>query len=261
MKQIQIILFVLLILLTFGCKSKREGTTGKLKKRSTKYIQNKMEKYHLDAEWMSAKANVKVTDAKGSISGTAIIRMRKDSVIWASVRKLGIEAGRALITTDSVYIMNRLQRQYSVESFDYIRKLTGLPSSGNNLEDFRMMYDFLLGNPVIPKGTILTSSIEEDKYKLQEDTRESLTDYWINGKDFTLQKMKFFNKTNGKEGACTYSQYQALESKLLFPYTRNVKAYSRTTGKVELDLKFGKVVLNEAKTIKFEIPSSYKRTN
>ncbi len=261
MKQIQTISLVLLVLLVFGCKSKQEGSTGKLKKRSVGYIQKKMDKYHLDAEWMSAKANIKVTDASGSISGTAIIRMRKDSVIWASVRKLGIEAGRALITRDSVYIMNRLQRQYSVESFDYVRELTGLPSSGNNLEDFRMMYDFILGNPIFLDGAELTSSIEDDQYKLQNDNQESLTDYYINGKDFTIHKMKFFDKTSGNEGACTYSEYQALEDELLFPYIRNIKAYSRKTGKVELDLRFGKVVLNEAKTIKFEIPSNYKRTN
>ena len=58
----------------------------------------------------------------------ATIRMHKDSLIWASVNAvLGIEAMRLLITKDSVFLLDKLNKTYTTRSVDYLQEETSLP--------------------------------------------------------------------------------------------------------------------------------------
>jgi hypothetical protein len=55
-------------------------------------------------EWMEGKCQLQMASEGSNVSGQGIIRVRKDSAIWVSVRKLGFEVGRALILKDSFFL-------------------------------------------------------------------------------------------------------------------------------------------------------------
>lgn len=57
------------------------------------------------------------------ISASGQMRMAKDSVIWICVNKF-IELGRAMATTDSVWISAPLLDRYFAGSYDDLRRLT-----------------------------------------------------------------------------------------------------------------------------------------
>jgi len=68
-------------------------------------------------EWLTAKMTMDLT-APGTefndITGT--LRMRRDSTIWISASAfLGVESLRALITPDSVVVVNRMDQTYLAE--------------------------------------------------------------------------------------------------------------------------------------------------
>lgn len=82
-------------------------------------------------EWLTAKVTI---DAEGNgkkydnLSGQ--IRMRRDSLLWLSVTAtMGVEVMRAKVSTDSVWIVNRMDKTHLVESIDTLGATFGLPLS------------------------------------------------------------------------------------------------------------------------------------
>lgn len=82
-------------------------------------------------EWMTANLNIQ---AEGNgmtfddLSGQ--LRMRKDSIVWFSVTAtMGVEVLRAKFSTDSVWMVNRLEKTYLAEPFDTVSAQLGIPLS------------------------------------------------------------------------------------------------------------------------------------
>lgn len=71
---------------------------------------------HADYQWMTAKMNGKLNTENGDIDFSGSIRMRRDSVVWLSASGfMGIENIRAMITQDSVFVLNRMDQTYLAE--------------------------------------------------------------------------------------------------------------------------------------------------
>ena len=82
-------------------------------------------------EWLTANMDIQ---AEGNgmnfddLSGQ--MRMRKDSLVWLSVTaSMGIEVARAKVSTDSVWIVNRLEKTYLAEPLDTLSTQLGMPLS------------------------------------------------------------------------------------------------------------------------------------
>ena len=75
----------------------------------------------------------------------AFIRLQKDKMIWISINALlGIEAFRAIITPDSVKVLNKLDKVYQLKSVSYLQEMSHLPF------DFNTLQSIVLGNPDLP---------------------------------------------------------------------------------------------------------------
>jgi hypothetical protein len=109
-------------------------------------------------EWMSAKMNgeLKTENAERKTENadstfrspfsvlrfTGSLRMRRDSTIWISASALmGIENVRALITQDSVFLINRMNQTYLAENLEETCRGVSLPPM--TVQDFQAV---LLGN-------------------------------------------------------------------------------------------------------------------
>ena len=82
-------------------------------------------------EWMTANLSIQ---AEGNgltfddLSGQ--LRMRKDSLVWLSVTAtMGVEALRAKVSNDSIWILNRLEKTYLAEPLDTVSAQLGIPLS------------------------------------------------------------------------------------------------------------------------------------
>ena len=102
-------------------------------------------------EWMSAKMNgelktenveTALNSQLSTLSFTGTLRMRRDSTIWISASALmGIENVRALITQDSVFLINRMNQTYLAENLEETCRGVSLPPM--TVQDFQAV---LLGN-------------------------------------------------------------------------------------------------------------------
>lgn len=72
------------------------------------------------------------------------LRMRRDSLIWASVTAFGLEGARIKITPDSIFIIDRRNKQYIAKGLDTLNTILNFPF------DFEILQSIVLGEMPFP---------------------------------------------------------------------------------------------------------------
>ena len=173
-------------LLVASCKSKKVIPTEQdISEKSTTFLLKALGKNKVEAEWLTAKAKINYEDDNEKIKFTSYIRMRKDSVIWFVVKKAGVEAVRAQITTDSVYIINRQAKEYTIKDLDFFETKYNMPSS------FEAIQTILLGNVLYLSNLKPDSEIKNNQHHLYVEKDNVRAEYWMDGSTYQLNEMKF----------------------------------------------------------------------
>ena len=106
-------------------------------------------------EWMTANMDIQAEGngvAFDDLNGQ--LRMRKDSLVWLSVTaSMGIEVARVKVSTDSVWILNRLEKTYLAEPMDNVSDYLGIPLSLTLLQT--LLLDNNEGVPPVENQTVL----------------------------------------------------------------------------------------------------------
>jgi len=146
-------IFILFFLLaSFGCKARKQLVTNHvvvdsnakamnethLKLEAIRAAQNKFETF-------SGKARTRLNINGNTNDVTLNIRIRSGEKIWVSVTAIAaIEVARALITPDSILLINRIDGIYIKKPFSYVNSM-----AGNNV-NFKTLESLLIGN-VVPE--------------------------------------------------------------------------------------------------------------
>lgn len=247
---------LLLVLLSAGCGIFRPaaGEAVDLPGRSAKFLVKKMAQNQVQCDWFSARARIDFKDDNYSVSATANLRMRNDSVIWANVKKLNLEMGRVLIRPDSFFVVDRINRQYSRQSVDEIAQMLQVPAN------FQILESILLGNPFF-LNTELEAGVEEGFYTLKGEDKRFAVTYHLDGKDFSLRRFSISEKQEKRLVSMELKGYEALGKKQKFSYFRTMRMESPESGPVSVEIEFSKVEIDIPKSIEFEIPSRYDEIN
>ena len=241
------------ILLTMACNPTKKGTVLSAKKAKPELVFNEMVKNQVNAEWMNARLKMRYADGNQSARATSTIKMKKDSFIWMNVKFLGIEVGRSLITSDSIFVLLRLQKQYIAESLDYVEEAYNIPANLNIIQSL------ILGNPVFFQKEGFELDIAELSYHLFGRTDQRESHYWLNNADLSLTKMTFEDFRSSQKVSMTLENYAQATETQKFSYFRNLEMFSEQTGKISVDIDFTKLELNIPTDFKFEIPERYER--
>ena len=225
-----------------------------MKKRSADYLVKKLNANELDVEWLSAKAKITYKDSEQTRKFNAYIRMRKDSVIWMVVKKINVEAARMLVTKDSIYIINRINKEYYVKGLDFVEERFNFPGQ------FQALQTAILGNPYFLEKQNLSASITNQQYQLSSgDESRMLSDYFMNGISYALEQMSFWDQERDRKLKVVLEEYQPVTEAFTFAHGRNFLVESEETGEAEIKMKLSKVEINVPKTTPFKISSRYKR--
>lgn len=251
----------IIILLLSACKtSKRAGQTIRLKSKSSKFLLKKLAANRVEADWLSAKAKITYKDHSQTRKFTANFRYRKDSLIWLNVKKTTVEAFRMQITPDSFFMMDRINKEYFKNSIDKIEDKFNLPQRTSvDLSVFDLLQEMLLGNPVFFAGSELTSGIDEQEYTLSGASEHFKSEYRLEGGAYLLTAMNFLPDDERQMLKVSMKRSDIPDDYPKFPYFRTYEMTTPEQGEVEIKLKFSKLDLNTPKTIRFEVPKSYKR--
>ena len=126
---------MLLLLLVSSCTSKKKLVSPMAHAASYEWMSAK-----INGELITENADSTIRSPFSVLRFTGSLRMRRDSTIWISASALmGIENLRALITRDSVVLINRMEQTYLAEPLSVMEETLGTPS----LQELQSM---LLGN-------------------------------------------------------------------------------------------------------------------
>ena len=200
----------------------------------------------------SAKAEVDFTDGAGKKNNFDVkVNMFRDSLIWMSLTgPLSIEGARAIITRDSVKIINKLNREYLPRSIAYLQEKSGLPL------DLATLQDLLIGNPIFIDKENSSYTKEGNAILISSQTRifknlltALLPDYLpsqINLEDVDASR--------NRSAALQYGEYK-FNDNIYFSTLRNIHVNYKTT--LEVQLNYKSYSFNGAISTPFSVPKGY----
>jgi len=211
-----------------------------------------LKKAILAPEWMEGKCQLQMESEDSNLSGQCIIRIRRDSAIWVSLRKLGFEVGRALILKDSFFYLNRLNNVFEAHPISFIKEKYQLPG------DFLHLQALLLGNaPIDDSSDFIVTNKESFEWQLQKSMDNGTLSLAWDFNNKRISAMDWGQPSSNKYFKMKFGDYKALESKQQFSYFRDLNIQSAETGNLHVVLSFNQVQFNLPVSLRFDIPQRY----
>ena len=213
----------------------------------------------IDFKYLTAKSKFSIKSKDENTDNANMnIRVQKDSLIWFSVQKLGIEAARAIATRDSIIILDKIHGEYSVYDFPTL-------SRQFNFElNFDLLQALIVGNLPLPKRPAQKIKNERDYLLLRQSEGKVMVENYIGEDDRKLKKLMVTEQPTKNTLRLDYADFKALNS-FLFPYTSLITLdyKSNTDGQFYqklLQIRHNKVELVDKNPgFPFSIPKNYTR--
>jgi hypothetical protein len=213
----------------------------------------------IDFRYLTAKSKISFKSPEQDIDNANInIRVRKDSLIWLSVNKLGIEAVRGIITRDSITIIDKIHREYTVYDFPTLSR------QFNFQMNFELLQALIVGNLPLPKRPAQKIKNERDYLLLRQSEGKVLVENYIGEQDRKLKKLMLTEQPTKNTLRLDYDDFTSLNN-FLFPYTSLVTLdyQSKADGRFYqtlLQIKHNKVeLIDKNPGFPFTIPANYQR--
>jgi hypothetical protein len=202
------ILFILFTILFFACKKPASVSVA-----PTEEDYSNIKVQEIDFEYFKSKSKITYQDATRDETATVDIRMRKDSIIWLSVGKLGFEGLRGLITRDSIFVLDKLNNEYLTYDFK------SLSEKFNFTITFDLLQAAILGNlPIGRRGKDREKIIKDkDYYMLRQKNDSVQIDSYINAENLKLKKILVIEQASNNSLSLDYENFSLLNN-FLFPY-------------------------------------------
>lgn len=213
-----------------------------------------LRKKHIDFKTFSAKIKVDYEDSKGKQPGiTAFVRMIKDSVIWISgyATVFNIEAFRAKITKDSVFVIDKINKELQFRSIDYLQEVTQIPFN------FSTLQDLLIGNPVFLTDSVVSYKETENKILIAtvDPTFKHLLTLNKPSNYIAHSKLDDLDIARNRTADITYDDFED-KSGILFSTARQIVVSEKN--KLDIQLKYKQYDFDKEIQVNFNIPKNYK---
>lgn len=244
-----LIFFLSATFLFYSCETTKNIFGGKIRSITVEELDTRVAEKNITYKSFSGKANIAITGPNINQSVNAQIDILKDSVIGISLRVLGIEGARVMITPDSIKILDRLNQQYIPRSFSFLENTFSLPVSYSDLENL------IIGNPVFYTGATLSLGTSDDKYVLfaQKDVYKNTI--WLSA-DFDIVRMFIEDLMNQRTLSLGYSEFDKIEGRQ-FAFIRTILIDAKDD--ITADIAFSKITFDQPFEFTFSVNTKYER--
>lgn len=254
------LLVICCLVILVSCKARKQvlvtptaATTVTASKPVANTVSNKLVEIRgrqLVFNTFSGKANTTLNFNGNSNDVTLNIRINRDKEIWVSVTALlGIEVARAVITPDSILIVNRLQGLYTKKPFSYIY------TYASKQINYKMLESLLVGN-AIPEllnekatlqadngNVVLSGNLQDLIYKL------------MLGPDMKVAQLNLSNQNEGQSLQVTNNAFIQAANRIM--PSQIAIASTAKDKKVQVNLHYTKVDFDQQQQYPFNIPERY----
>ena len=219
---------------------------------NSKELIKKVNLNNISPEWMSLNTKIKINKEGQETTINSQIRVRKDSVIWVSVKApLGIEVFRTMITPDSIYFMSRMDKTYFAKPISHLKNVVKADISFNQLQSI------LFASPEIKNENFEFS--DSPNFSL----KSSKISYSIHPLFYRVEKIEIIES---EEKRLEINFYNYLTRKLkedegiedfigFFP--NKILVNVRSDEVFDAEINYTKIEFNKKSSLSFKIPSSY----
>jgi hypothetical protein len=235
---------ILAFVVTFNsCKSR---------KKVAETVENLKEAFWENSfEYLEIKADANATLPDGNNqSFNLFIKMKKDSLIWVSARKFGFEGARAIITKDSFFVINRLDRSYMSEPLTKIKNIIGFES------DLSQLQNILVGKALFNRNVYEVAD-DNDSLSGFKGVQGGLINRFFIDEFALLKKSYLSNFANTQNAEITYTEYIDVNKKIT-PKILDILAYSGGQ-KLGCTLNYTNISDKKIDNFAFVVPSNYKK--
>lgn len=265
--------------LLYSCKTRKDipaapTTRCKLDYKSARTLTGLLKQNQVDYSTFSGKIRATVVIDDKSTDFTIALRMKKDSVIWASISPaLGIEVLRFSATRDSIKFIDRINNRFFIGGYDTLNRLLKTEI------DLEILQSLLVGNsvefyeedeklrPGIDSCRYLLGTIRKRKLrKVMErgkELREPAQNIWMLDSTFRITRIVFREFESKREFDAHFDNHQKVElpegqsGPVLVPFTLTYLIKSDKI--IKIYLEYVKASANKPQSFPFSIPEGYER--
>jgi len=260
MKNIRIIFCVFIVLALTGCNISRKSTTIK----NETVISTDDLDYYISKNRNTAKgiiingAKIKINTHEQTNRLRANFKIKPDSAMLISLsNSLGIEIIRALISTDSIKFIDRINRNYLAGKYATIAKMYNIPLEYKLLQDALIDVHSMYFQSVHYPGKQYKS--EQGVYNFQKETNNLTFQYQVDNKQFFIRGVGLNFHKLPRKISINYSNYTKFD-KLFFPMDVSTIIFQNGEEAVQVDINYSDLRF-EPVVITLNVPSSYHRIN
>lgn len=277
----------LIIILFVGLLATSCGTSKKLTRnikpipapKLMKQVEKNIPTY---VTYSSNKMTVNLNSNDQKFTFTSRFFIDRDEEMFISLKKIAVPIGRALITPDSLKLINYYDKNFMLEDISSIQQLLGFDIS------YKILQALLTADvTTIFEADVfdeeLISKVDSQMYKLEtlfdinieraleKDNDRRLSRYfkymddekfiryhlWIDPDFFVTRRLRIEDIKKQQNLEIFFDKYE-LVGWDLFPQSITV-AYTSETQNIKANLKISKPEFNSDESFNFRIPSKYKR--
>jgi hypothetical protein len=245
-----IILFALLIFTLSSCSKKSRSLFSGGGKEEFELLDTNF-------EYLTTRTKLKFKDPTQNMSANSTIRMKKDSAIWIIVTPvLGIEAGRCLITRESVLIVDRINRTYSEFDYFVLSRMFAMPIN------FDILQEVFLGNMPFPIQAKDKISRKGNSWEVKQSSQGLTVENILNAGIMKLEKLHATQSFSNNQLQMNFQDYQKIDD-IVIPFKSTLSLNYRNDGKkqqTEVQIEHSRVEISQVPlSFPISIPDRYTR--
>ncbi len=196
-------------------------------------VSGKIANNELPTRWLKATLAIDASDGKQSQSLNADMRMLRDSIIWLSaypnLMGFKVEVARALITRDSVKVIDRFNKKYYAKGIDYIQNIVGYPV------DFTTLQRIIAGSRLLPNIAPNDVDTLSEGYLLKTKQNTLQEQVLINTTNYTPLRIELNDDFAERDMKLELDDYRTLAGKP-FAYKRTVTIHAPALYQAQIQL-------------------------
>lgn len=248
-------LLILCILLA-SCRTARKQTTlehihktNKLDSCNVDCVKFKITN-NQNLHYFTGKGTIRYQFEQDHQEARIILYGIKDSLCLISLKKLGVEAYRVLLLPDRIYVIDRLNQEYSNLNYSDLENQHQMEIKFDWIQDFLSSACFIAEDLVYQ----LTDSILN--FKLLGKSDAYSLEYKLNNPETLCEEFKLYNSKYALH--IQAKDYLNLENTAI-PLNIQIGFKSVNRSVLNLELNWDEIKLEPIHQIKFNIPDHYKK--
>lgn len=203
-------------------------------------------------------------DAENEISLKTSIKVVSDSAVSAIITYAKIPVVTALVTQDTLSVVNKRDRCYTIASLDYLKELFGVDFTYENLEeiiygkplDYQLTQKYFVDND--PFHYSISTHKKRDRKKPDRKQRDDLMiQYHLTTDAKALKQTRIWSVEDSTEVSVIYQERQMVNGlDLPLKVEINIKTPKKT---LLLTLLYDRIEVDEPQELIIVIPDSYEK--